>query len=78
MKTHIERRLEQIRDIGEQNNLWLSCDIYYDDLAVNREEQFVVKVHSKITHINEHFRSNHIRKSLRMAVKWLKEYEAGR
>lgn len=73
MKTHIERTLERIKQISDEKFLWLSCDIYYNDLAVDRGEQFVVKVHSGITDINLHFRSNHIRKSLKMAVKAVKD-----
>ena len=70
MKTYIERKLEQIRKIGHEKGVVLSCDIYYDDLREHREEQFVVRVHD--ISIDEHFRSNHIRKSLKMALKWLK------
>lgn len=72
MKTYIERTLEKIRGISEQKNLWLSCDIYFNNLAVDRGEQFVVKLHSSITNINEHFRSNHIRKSLKAAYEFVK------
>lgn len=70
MKTYIERKLEQIRKIGHEKRAVLSCDIYYDDLREHRGEQFVVRLHD--ISIDEHFRSNHIRKSLKMALKWLK------
>lgn len=66
MRTYIERLLKKIKEIGLEKRLVLSVDIYYDDL----KEQFVVKLHDP--HLNEHFRSNHIRKSLKMALKWLK------
>lgn len=72
MKTYIERTLERIMQISYEKCLWLSTDIYYNDLAVERKEQFVVKVHSGITDINQHFRSNHIRKSLKMALDYVK------
>lgn len=68
MKTYIERKLIEMRRIRPL----LSVDIYYDDLREHRKEQFVVKIHDGIG-INEHFRSNHVRKSLKMALKWLKE-----
>jgi len=67
MKTYIERKLIEMRRISPL----LSVDIYYDDLRVRRKEQFVVKIHD-LTGINEHFRSNHIRKSLKMALAFLK------
>ena len=67
MKTYIERKLIEMRRIRPM----LSVDIYYDDLRVRRKEQFVVKIHDG-TGINEHFRSNHIRKSLKMALAFLK------
>lgn len=70
MKTFIERKLEQIRDISLDKCLSVSCDIYYDDLGVSRKEQYVVKLHD--LHFAEHFRSNHIRKSLRRALKFVK------
>lgn len=72
MKTYIERKLEQIHKIGHEKRVVLSCDIYYDDLGAHRGEQFVVRLHD--VSIDEHFRSNHIRKSLKMAMKWLKEH----
>ena len=68
MKTYIERKLIEMRRIRPL----LSVDIYYDDLRVHRKEQFVVKIHDGMG-INKHFRSDHIRKSLKMALKWLKE-----
>lgn len=67
MRTYIERLLKKIKEIGFEKRLVLSVDIYYDDL----KEQFVVKLHDSHG-LNEHFRSNHIRKSLKMALKWLK------
>lgn len=63
MKTYIERKLIELRE----EYPFLSVDIYYDDIR----KQFVVKLHDHIS-ICEHFRSNHIRKSLKMALKWLK------
>ena len=73
MKTFIERKLEVIRKIGYMRGLTLSCDIYYNDLAVDKGEQFVVRLRSANIIKKVHFRSNHIRKSLKMALKWLKE-----
>lgn len=70
MKTYIERKLEQIRTIGHEKRVMLSCDIYYDDLGVSRGEGFVVRLHD--IGLDEHFRSNHIRKSLKMALKYVK------
>lgn len=68
MKTYIERKLIEMRRIRPL----LSVDIYYDDLPILlRKERFVVKIHDG-TGINEHFRSNHIRKSLKMALAFLK------
>lgn len=67
MKTHIERKLIEMRGLSPH----LSVDIYYDDLAELCNQQFVVKLHDPYG-MNEHFRSNHIRKSLKMALKWLK------
>ena len=72
MKTYIERTLKQIQDISEQKDLFLSCDIYYDGSACARGKEFVVKVHSSITNISAHFRSHHIRESLKMALKCVK------
>jgi len=66
MRTYIERSLKKIKEIGLEKRLVLSVDIYYDDL----KERFVVKLHDPYG-LNEHFRSNHIRKSLKMALKWL-------
>jgi hypothetical protein len=66
MRTYIERSLKKIKEIGIEKRLVLSVDIYYDDL----KERFVVKLHDPYG-LNEHFRSNHIRKSLKMALKWL-------
>lgn len=68
MRNYIERKLIEIRRIRPL----LSVDIYYDDLTPLLKERFVVKIHDGIG-INEHFRSNHVRKSLKMALKWLKE-----
>lgn len=72
MKTYIERALEEIKRIARDKRLLLSCDLYYNDLA-DEGEQFVVKLYSA-GHFDRHFRTNHIRKSLRQAlefVKWL-------
>lgn len=66
MKTYIERKLMEMRRMRPH----LSVDIYYDDLAQLRKEQFVVKLHDPFG-LNEHFRSNHIRKSLKMALGYL-------
>lgn len=66
MKTNIERKLIEMRRMRPH----LSVDIYYDDLAQIRKEQFVVKLHDPFG-LNEHFRSNHIRKSLKMALWYL-------
>ena len=63
MKTHIEKTLERIHHSFPH----MSCDIYHDSL----KEQFVVKLQS--LGITQHFRSDHIRKSLRMATEWLKK-----
>lgn len=65
MKTYIERKLVEMR----RRRPHLSVDIYYDNLREHRGEQFVVRLHD--ISIDEHFRSNHIRKSLKMALKWL-------
>lgn len=67
MRTYIERSLKKIKEIGIEKRLVLSVDIYYDDL----KERFVVNLHDPYG-LNEHFRSNHVRKSLKMALKWLK------
>lgn len=72
MNTYIERKLKRIKMIGLMRGYVLSCDIYYNDLA-DPSEQFVVKLRSGGKRINEHFRSNHIRKSLRMAEQWLRK-----
>ena len=66
MKTYIEKTLVEMRQLSPL----LSVDIYYNDLPCDGE--FVVWVHDPFG-TNEHFRSNHIRKSLKMALKWLKE-----
>lgn len=68
MKTYIERKLIEMLQMVPL----LSVDIYYDDLRVGRKQQFVVKLHDG-QGIDGHFRSNHIRKSLKKALKWLKE-----
>lgn len=70
MKTYIERTLEEIRKIGHEKRVVLSCDIYYDDLRVSRGEQFVVRLRD--INLDKHFRSNHIRKSLKQALKYVK------
>lgn len=67
MKTYIERKLVEMR----RRRPHLSVDIYYDNLREDRNEQFVVKLHDPFG-LNEHFRSNHIRKSLKMAMAFLK------
>ena len=67
MKTYIERKLIEMRRIRPL----LSVDIYYDDLTPLLKERFVVKINDRMG-INEHFRSNHIRKSLKMALAFLK------
>lgn len=68
MKTRIERRLEKIQEIAYEKRLVLSCDIYYDSLGVHRGEQFVVKLHGGV---KQHFRSDHILKSLNQAIEYL-------
>lgn len=70
MKTYIERTLVQIREIGERKGYLLSCDIYYNNFG-GESKPFVVNVYDAFG-LNEHFRTNHIRKSLKMALKWLK------
>jgi len=70
MNTYIERILKKIRKIGHVKGLSLSCDIYYDNLGDGHGRAFVVKVHDAFG-INEHFRSNHVRKSLRDALKYV-------
>ena len=72
MNTFVEKMLIKIR----KHSPYLSCDIYYDNLAVLRNEQFVVKLHSPITKEQYHFRSNRIRKSLKMAWKYLKKTQS--
>lgn len=67
MKTYIERKLIQMRRIRPL----LSVDIYYDDLTPLLKERFVVNLHDPYG-LNEHFRSNHIRKSIKMALGFLK------
>lgn len=67
MKTYIERNLIEMRRIRPL----LSVDIYYDDLTPLLKERFVVKLHEPYG-LNEHFRSNHIRKSIKMALAFLK------
>ena len=67
MNTYIERKLKQIRKTSQDKNFGLSCDIYYNDLA----DEYVVRCHDH-RGVDKHFRSNHIRKSLKMALKWLK------
>lgn len=66
MKTYIERKLIEMRRMRPH----LSVDIYYDNFREYRKEQFVVKLHDPFG-LNEHFRSNHIRKSLKMALGYL-------
>lgn len=70
MKTYTERTLEEIKKITRDKRLILSCDIYYNDL-VDEGEQFVVKLYSA-GHFDRHFRTNHIRKSLKQALKYVK------
>ena len=70
MKNYIERTLEQIQEIGASKGLVLSCDIYYDNLRVDRGEQFVVRI-SDAKRVR-HFRTNHIRKSLKAALEFVK------
>ena len=66
MKTYIERKLIEMRRLRPL----LSVDIYYNQYGESRNEQFVVKLHEP--GLEKHFRSNYIRKSLKMALKWLK------
>lgn len=66
MNTYIERKLKKFASTAREKRIILSCDIYYDDLR----GEFVVKLHNTFGAI-QHFRSNHIRKSLKMALKWL-------
>lgn len=66
MKTYIERKLVEMR----RRRPHLSVDIYYDNLRQDRNEQFVVKLHDPFG-LNQHFRSNHIRKSIKMALGYL-------
>lgn len=73
MKTYIERTLVKIRETLRDKRIFVSTDIYYDDLAIEKGEEFVVRVYAG-NGLNKHFRSNHIRKSLKMALKWLKEH----
>lgn len=70
MKTYIERTLVQIREIGERKGYLLSCDIYYNNFG-GESKPFVVKIHDAFG-LNEHFRTNHIRKSLRQALQFVK------
>lgn len=70
MKTYTERTLEEIKKITRDKRLILSCDIYYNDLA-DEGEQFVVKLYSA-GHFDRHFRTNHIRTSLKQALKYVK------
>lgn len=75
MRTYIERSLKKIKEIGLEKRLVLSCDIYYDDLAESRGEQYVVKIHDSFG-LDAHFRTNHIRKSVRLALDFVKRLEA--
>ena len=71
MKTYIERKLIEMRKISPM----LSVDIYYDNFGEDRNEQFVVKLHDPFD-ISEHFRSDHIRTSLKMALEYLKSVKS--
>ena len=67
MKTYTERKLEQIQRIAEEKKISLSCDIYYDNLRVDRKQQFVAKIIYQ-NRTTKYFRTDSIRKSLRLAV----------
>lgn len=77
MKTYVEKTLIKMREKALDMGLELPCDIYYNDWGVKRKEQFVVKLGGRhsCSGINAHFRSDSIRKSLKMALNWLKDYE---
>ena len=51
--------------------IFVSTDIYYNDLAVEKGEEFVVRVYAN-NGLNRHFRTNHIRKSLKQALEFVK------
>ena len=72
MRTYIERKLREIRKTSIEKGMALSCDIYYNELGEEKEEQYVVKLYNIRRGVNLHFRSNSVRKSLRMAVKHLR------
>ena len=67
----------QLRAIANDKGFPISCDIYFDDLRVHRGEQFVVKLHGHTVFddIDEHFRSASIRKSLNMALEYMKKVQ---
>ena len=69
MKTFVERRLFQIRLFANMAGVAESTDIYYDDLAVERGEQFVVKIQAGDQVM--HFRHKRLRLSLNEAAAWM-------
>ena len=71
MKTYIERTLVNIRETLRDKRIFVSTDIYYDDLAIERGEEFVVRVYAG-NDLDRHFRTNHIRKSLKQALEFVK------
>ena len=72
MKTYIERKLIEMR----QMRACLSVVIYYEEVGENRPWQlFVVELKDPFG-LHKRFRSESIRKSLGMALKWLKNYRA--
>lgn len=74
MKTFVEKRLVQIRSIADDIGAFISCDIYYDDLRLARGEHFVVRLHghSFVGDIDVHYRTASIRRSLNMALAYMK------
>lgn len=72
MRTYIERKLREIRKTSIEKSVALSCDIYYNELGEKKGEQYVVKLYNIRRGINLHFRSNSVRKSLKMALKHLR------
>ncbi len=78
MKTYVEKTLIKIQEWAHNADLLLDCDVYYDTKADGRGV-FVVKLDLDTPFEGvegiKFFESGSIRKSLKMALNWLEDYE---
>lgn len=73
MRTIVERKLERIQEIAGDAERSISCDVYYNSLGEKFGEQFVVRLSGSLRYGSPvHFRTNSIRKSLNLAIDYLK------